>query len=141
MKLRNKKTGEIAYNYDIRSIQGIDMDKGINHIWLKTEDGNIYSYTSLADFNEEWEDYEEPKETALEEMIKKLESDFKMYPDEWNNLEEAKQITTKLKAWKRLSENRDLFSRLIDLIYSLNSRSGEFTKYIDDINLLFGDEE
>ena len=48
MKLRNKKTGFVT-NWCI--------DKDI----FRTCDGSI-RYNSLAELNEEWEDYEEPKE-------------------------------------------------------------------------------
>ena len=59
MKLRNKKTGEI-----------IDLNKGHicetvsgESIRLRPDIklGNSYTYNSLAEFNEYWEDYEEPK--------------------------------------------------------------------------------
>ena len=106
MKLRNKKTGEITSNYDLVAIQGIDMDKGIDYICLQTEDGKKYVYYSLADFNAEWEDFKESKEGAIEEIIRKLEADFEMYPSEWNNLEEAKKVVEKLKAWAKLKDAR-----------------------------------
>ena len=55
MKLRNKKTGEIgnfvSTNYSDPAITIMD-DNGIQ----------LTKYTSLAELNEEWEDYEEPKE-------------------------------------------------------------------------------
>lgn len=54
MKLRNKKTGEIA---------------GINFIHFT--DGDIKKYFSLAELNEEWEDYT-PKEPLIkDEKIRK----------------------------------------------------------------------
>ena len=48
MKLRNKKTGEIKDACEV-----LDM---------KQEDGVMYKYYTLAELNENWEDYEEPKE-------------------------------------------------------------------------------
>ena len=55
--------------------------------------------------------------------------------------EEAEKAVEKLKAWKRLSENKYLFGRFVDLIYSLNANSREFDEYMDDILLLFGGKE
>jgi len=59
MKLRNKKTGEIGLVHcDATMFSnkiGVFIDN--NHIDLR----NPYKiYTSLAELNEEWEDYEEP---------------------------------------------------------------------------------
>jgi hypothetical protein len=49
MKLRNKKTGAIY------SIEDIDLGNNADGIWL-----GMTKYNSLAELNEEWEDYEEP---------------------------------------------------------------------------------
>lgn len=59
MKLRNKKTGEIA---DVKIDTYNENGKG-NRICLSVKDDeNLYrciaSYSSLAKLNEEWEDYE-----------------------------------------------------------------------------------
>ena len=51
MKLRNKKTDKV---YELNFL--VNGDPAI------TKDGEIVAiYTSLAELNEEWEDYEEPK--------------------------------------------------------------------------------
>ena len=52
MKLRNKKTGEIAE---------VLTDSIAVNILMDQHDITAY-YTSLAELNEEWEDYEKPKE-------------------------------------------------------------------------------
>lgn len=58
MKLRNKKTGEI---WDMPQVEEITMNKGKKH----------YSYVSLAELNENWEDYK-PKEPLIkDEKIRK----------------------------------------------------------------------
>lgn len=126
MKLRNKRTGEITTNYDLEAIQGIDIDKGIDRIILQTEGGNRYNYYSLAALNDDWEDYEE---TALDEMIGKLESDFEKYPDEWNNLEDAKEIVKRLKALKRLNDRGFKFTDLSEgrVEFELDKEYSEFT--------------
>ena len=54
MKLRNKKTGDIKDACEV-----LDM---------KQEDGVLYKYYSLAELNEEWEDYEEPKDFRPEHL-------------------------------------------------------------------------
>lgn len=52
MKLKNKKTGEIGYPYfqNWKDISRVIVDK--NAI-------QIAEYTSLAELNAEWEDYED----------------------------------------------------------------------------------
>ena len=58
MKLKNKKTGEIGEIGYIGSTDGsIDVNP-INRVACET----IASYNSLAELNEEWEDYKSDKE-------------------------------------------------------------------------------
>lgn len=94
MKLRNKKTGEIAEANDWNIIQ---------------------EYNSLAELNKEWEDYKEPKEywfidydggiipfsktkeTATDRMMEAIGNYF-------STKEEAEKAVEKLKAWKRLRD-------------------------------------
>ena len=61
MKLRNKKTGEIADLSEgfIRDTYNGEMIQ-IKPVAISNKEG--YIYASLAELNEEWEDYEEPKE-------------------------------------------------------------------------------
>ena len=66
MKLRNKKTGEIkdveslGHEKSLRDKYGpqvtLSWDTGYENL------GECRTYNSLAELNEEWEDYEEPKE-------------------------------------------------------------------------------
>ena len=58
MKLRNKRTGEIVETDYKLSISIPDDEKfyGCNTY------NQLKAYDSLAELNEEWEDYEEPKE-------------------------------------------------------------------------------
>lgn len=143
MKLRNKRTGEIG-----NLVLNINPNRESYSV-LSTENGDticgnivIGDYDTLAQLNEEWEDYEE---TALEEMIKKLENDFKEYPEEWNNLEEAEKAVEKLKAWKRLKDNGFKFEgwercRLYygDFTITATDQTSCDNK---DLDLLFGGEE
>lgn len=66
MRLRNKKTGEI------NKLLGAKMEMGI--IWLNIQfqhrEPKAYCYNSLAELNEEWEDYE-PIEPIFDEKIRR----------------------------------------------------------------------
>ena len=153
MKLRNKKTGEIG---DI-------AQTGANCVivyypivdGVATNPQKRATYNSIAKLNEEWEDYEEPKETALEEMIRKLESDFEKYPEEWNNLKEAEKVVEKLKAWIRLEDKGFKFTKLIGTLGDIeidayipvdrtlfeDDKIDEYNAHRADLDLLFGGEE
>lgn len=68
MKLRNKKTGEIT---DLAK-RGLLKSDNDNHI-IVYPNGTLkyYAYNSLAELNEEWEDYE-PKEPLIkDEKVRK----------------------------------------------------------------------
>ena len=138
MKLRNKKTGEINLG-----------------------DLHLDNFNSLAELNEEWEDYEEPKwkhwymtswgevwqygdDPLHEEWRRILGNDFE-------TKEEAEKAVEKLKAWKRLKDKgfrfcgwtiNDWFRISIctntdsDGIYDVEKK--EMKK---DLDLLFGGEE
>ena len=93
MKLKNKKTGEIF-------------------------DGDVFSFgdmNSLAELNEEWEDYEEPKEHywVIDEdgvLICRTVGDFtnegmcKQIGNYFETKEEAEKAVERLRAWKRLKD-------------------------------------
>ena len=71
MKLRNKKTGEIT---DLAK-RGLLKSDNDNHIIVYPE-GTLkyYAYDSLAELNEEWEDYKEPepliKDAGVREVLR-----------------------------------------------------------------------
>lgn len=70
MKLRNKKTGK---KFDLSEDVFIEsLDNGRIQVKVILENGNVYYYyDSLAEFNEEWEDYR-PKEPLIkDEKIRK----------------------------------------------------------------------
>ena len=95
MKLRNKKTGEIVILID--------------HIFDQ--------YNSFSEVNEEWEDYEEPKEywcidwtggvnhITLLDGSDTYEENKKEIGNYFKTKEEAEKAVEKLKAWKRLRDN------------------------------------
>lgn len=107
MKLRNKKTGGI-----------IDaVMTGENEIEFQ-ERGSLdrYTYSSLAELNEEWEDYDEaePKKywyltgrggiDWIEDDDSDFDNDHKEIGNYFETKEEAERAAEKLKAWKRLSD-------------------------------------
>lgn len=132
MKLQIKETGEI-----VELIGYFKRKSG-------KPDFTIDSYETLDELCKAVEDYEEPKETALEEMIRKLESDFEKYPEEWNNLEEAKKAVEKLKAWERLKDKGFRFTGFSGgstFIKFTFDKPGEPCSAYKDLDLLFGGEE
>ena len=132
MKLRNKKTGEIHEITQAVSLSD-DMNKKFA-IYSKSE-GHNYAYRSLAELNEEWEDYKEPKEywyidydggilcgesdnTSAEKMMISMGNHFK-------SLKEADKAVEKLKAWKRLRDKGFRFT-LTPGVGSLDITPGKF---------------
>ena len=82
MKLRNKKTGEIG------ELMGTERSCPYITIGVDFHDGNPkeYDYTSLAELNEEWEDYR-PKEPLIKDKeyrkrIKELAKLLGVEPDD-----------------------------------------------------------
>ena len=75
MKLRNKKTGEIVEREEFILIKHIEGDGG----W---QDG---SYHSLAELNEEWEDYKPTEPLIKDEKIRKVVRDWAKF----NEIEKA----------------------------------------------------
>ena len=125
MKLRNKKTGEIC-NWCI--------DKDV----IRTCDGTVIC-NSLAELTEEWEDYEEPKEDGLDNIITLVKAyssiDSERYP---------KEIVEKLRAWKRLKDKGFRFNSWYgsskDISFSIPQEIIDKTT-ANDLDLLFGGEE
>ena len=142
MKLRNKKTGEIKA-----------VNKGVALIHYS--DGTTVGYNSLAELNEEWEDYEEPREYWFIGCDGSVEQDcqdsteshihkHKLVGNYFDTREEAEKGVKKLKAWKRLRKNGFRFSGWN------GTQIGSNISYIseiyyegcsDDMDLLFGGEE
>lgn len=130
MKLRNKKTGEI-----------VEPRK----IGFEIYSFNEWECNSLAELNAEWEDYEEPKEYGLDNIIALVEvysdNDSERYP---------KEIVEKLKAWKRLKDKDFQFHGYSalgcgEITFSLDFEDmddeGEIGELQHDLELLFGGEE
>ena len=147
MKLRNKKTGEIQQIVVMPIIDGYPDE----HEEVKGE-------TSLKDFNEEWEDYEEPKDYWYIDLDGEIQSDGGVYEDTttkgmkeignyFETKEEAEKALEKLKAWKRLKDKG--FKWRYNAYYAFGDW-GKFWTYFSikdmvdiekDLDLLFGGED
>ena len=145
MKLKNKKTGEIKDACEV-----LDM---------KQEDGVLYKYYSLAELNEEWEDYEEPKTfyyiTGNGHIVKDNDTITQDYADRLQEIgnyfetkEEAEKAVERLKAWKRLKDKGFRFEGEYKPNYGeeffIECSLQKETLIIDvaeDLDLLFGGEE
>lgn len=162
MKLRNKKTGEIGELHFV-------PDKEY-HFTVATEDpADMMIFKTLAELNEEWEDYEEPKEhwyidcdgevyepTRLNQFdLDRMEN----IGNHFSSREEAEKAVEKLKAWKRLKDKGFRFIGIAGLkgvIYfcadekyddahimfdEYGSSSDDLKQFNKDLDLLFGDEK
>ena len=68
MKLRNKKTGEIAM---VEFLADYQNDDGTEIGFRVKNTLDCYSYSSLAELNEEWEDYKPAEPLIKDEKIRK----------------------------------------------------------------------
>lgn len=149
MKLRNKKTGEIIET---------EFKNPIN-IFIKNSNTSLsHEYTSLAELNEEWEDYAEPKEHWCVTMyggITRIKDDEEPIDDlieignYFNSKEDAYDAWDKLKAWKRLKdkgfvwqgwEEGGLDNGMCIVGCQIPEDNWE-TDVVEDLDLLFGEEE
>ena len=113
MKLRNKKTGNIV---DFCYLQN-DYIAPLVLTFKMNDKPVMRTYNSLAELNEEWEDYQEPKEywyiepngviARIDEWDCCTASDIeimKTLGNYFETKEEAEQAVEKLKAFKRLKD-------------------------------------
>lgn len=122
MKLRNKKTGEIR----------------------EIPDG-FFLCDNLKKICEEWEDYEKPKGIQCIYYVNhfdaaKLDGVIVGFATK----EESKKAVEKLKAWKRLKDKGFRFTGWNGTMVGkgIKYKAGKYyEKWVDDMNLLFGDEE
>ena len=143
MKLRNKKTGEILR---VEFLSNWQTDDGTEIGFRDCNSLDVYSYNSLSELNEDWQDYEEPKGSALDLMIPTLTNFIENEPDEDKvDLEDCKQMLEKLKAWKRLKDKgfkfKD-FAHVNNYTSIIRATFDEcWSNIYDDLELLFGGEE
>ena len=159
MKLRNKHTGETGNLITICASTRVFVDGKSEKV-----------YNSLAELNEEWEDYEEPKDyyfirseslTVGYSPISNTRScrNRKEIGNYFETREEAEKAVEKLKAWKRLRDKgfrfegiKEDFTRILQSQepFRTGKRYLQFNKSEDeewmeenweDLDLLFGGEE
>lgn len=142
MKLRNKKTGEIR--------NAVDIDMYTDSVYLKVSDGEsdneTIEYHSLAELNEEWEDYEEPKGIQCIYYVNHFDATrMNGVLIGFDTEEEANKAVEKLKAWKRLKDKGFRFVKgwLDDNDDFIIKAKLGYVGLIDqpDVQLLFGGEE
>lgn len=153
MKLKNKKTGEIL-QLSIKCENGGEL-RTFN---LKT---NTDSPITLAELNEEWEDYEEPDFVYYIDWKGNVQ--VATYYNEWEKeksignyfetKEEAELAVRKLKAWKLLKDECDIkfdgiirddkaMLKCVKLSYDRHTVTVErMQECVDALHLLFGGEE
>ena len=160
MKLKNKKTGEIK-----EVIVGGYPVSGKTKMWECSEmDANeetgyksLGTYTSLAELNEEWQDYEEPKEyyyyidedgvIQIEQGLCSVLNMRKSIGNYFATKEEAEKACDKLRAWKRLKDKGFVFKGInmddgsIKTGLSKGGSLDECEEFYCDMELLFGGEE
>ena len=154
MRLRNKKTGAI-YN-----IEDIEIGNNEDGIWL-----GMGLYKSLAELNEEWEDYEEPKdyyfiddigviETSVRGTDDKLTKQRQSIANYFESKEEAEKAVEKLKSWKRIKDKgfrfcgwatnegiRGVDFEVPDSFFSEHNHSCISDETKADLDLLFSQED
>ncbi|MBO7731313.1 MAG: hypothetical protein J6S67_02120 [Methanobrevibacter sp.] len=160
MKLKNKKTGEIGEPITIRHDGTVFVVTKIGMPYCK--ESILGKYRSLAELNEEWEDYEEPKEywyiddAGVIQIDLVLSSEINMRKSIGNYFEtkeEAEKAVEKLKAWKLLKDEcdikfdgiiRDDKAKLKAVKLSYDRHTVTITRMrecMDALHLLFGGEE
>ena len=133
MKLRNKKTGEI--------VPASNIAVGIGN------DGKWYD--SLAELNEEWEDYKEPKSGIEGIRLNDMIAGRHIVEIDFTEVKQAEKVVEKLKAFKRLKDKGISFKgKVIDKKWYIEVKSDpeqrcfdEACDVWDDIMLIFGGEE
>ena len=152
MKLRNKKTREIV------EVTSIDVDSPTKGIMGFESFDRKGSYSSLAELNEEWEDYEEPKEYwcitgrgnlhYLQDMTDENDKDHREIGNYFETEEEAEKAVEKLKAWKRLNDKGfsiyswDYGFDMVDKpAQTIILKATAVDANNNDLDLLFGGEE
>lgn len=155
MKLRNKKTGEIV---EFGYLQSDHVAPLVLTTYENDRPEMMYTYNSLTELNEEWEDYEEPKEywfiSDMGQVHKFGDCYGELVVDEkqkeignyFETKEDAEKAVEKLKAIKRLKDKGFKFngwvrvSKDLKATLEITAKVNDFEIY-DDLDLLFGGEE
>lgn len=149
MKVQNKETGGLA---------NLIVDKDL--LRVKTDAGWA-DYNSLAELNEEWEDYEEPKEYWYLDLDGEINNDADVFENKtvrdmkqignyFATREEAERAVEKLKAWKRLKDEGFRFVSWNFEEEQMEIKLGHYLElraictggiWQNDLDLLFGDSD
>ena len=131
MKLRNKKTGEIV---EFRYLQ-TDYVAPLVLTTYENDKPEMYTYNSLSELNEEWEDYEKPniyyfidihgQVKQMEDLSFDWQNKMAEIGNRFETKEEAEKAVEKLKAWKRLKDKGFRFT-LTPGVGSLDITPGKF---------------
>jgi hypothetical protein len=149
MKLKNKRTGEI--------VETVIVDHGAEWEIRNMYTGeDMQTYNSLAELNEEWEDYEEEEKEyytldssgqiwTTECFNKESIKNMKSIGNYFDTREEAELAVRKLKAWKRLKDKGFRFDNVNGCWIEFTLKSAisdeDFEQGQEDLHLLFGGEE
>ena len=155
MKLRNKKTGEI---HEITQAVSLSDDMNKKFAIYSQSEGHNYAYRTLAELNEEWEDYEEPEDYYFiadfggicardKGKFVEDEEDRKQIGNYFETKEEAEKAVEKLKAFANLRKRGLKFNGWDEADRGM---VGEFAIYCDaleldgierELEIVFGREE
>ena len=162
MKLQGKNTGTFAnfVGYIDQTTPTIDLPTGNTMLTVRYKDAgvNCYKdYKTIADFNADWEDYEEPKEfwfiNDCGDVLKyKYDGgcycpilSAKRIGNYFETKEEAEKAVEKLKAWEILRENQvhfDLATLADETTVTIFARkNGAIHEFDKELFLLFGGED
>lgn len=151
MRLKNKKTGEIK-ELTVFSDKFYLEDMGFAK-------GESIKYDTLAELNEEWEDYEDPKDFYIVEQRgtvgsryrtgAEYEKMFKQIGNYFETKEEAEKAVERLRAWKRLKDKGFKFNSckiemseiIVPEITITAFIHTEEPETLNLVNLLFGGED
>lgn len=162
MEIKNKKTGEIV---EFRYLQ-TDYVAPLVLTTYENDKPKMYSYNSLAELNEEWEDApEEPKECwYINEFGTPTKADFvgretlydkcrKNFGNYFETEEEAERAVERLRAWKRLKDKGFEFNPVdryealcgngfnIPITATMPPEAYTDAEVSKDLDLLFGDAD
>ena len=134
MNLKNKKTGEIINLLSKPSFVKRNDD------YLQSE---VNTFNSLAELNEEWEDYEETKSTIKDVWFNSTIANGHFVEIDFISDEEAIKAVEKLKAWKRLKDKGFKLSAVVDNFFCLDiyMKGEKYNEIKDDLKIVFGGEE
>ena len=145
MKLKNKKTGRVIECVNVGLNSDVDRSDG-------TDDDVFFSrdtYTSLAELNEDWEDYKEYWIIGEDGYLRKVQDDqsyftacLKRIGNFFETLDEAEQAVKKIEAWKRLKTAGFRFdgwkNGKTEYPDYVSFSGGEYPGCEEDLDLLFG---